>query len=250
MKKILFAAMFAASMSVNAECVMSIAEGEVRIHPSELGGEITLPVSMNLDYRADNFNVLFTYPDGFAPRDLYNTRCMESGEDLTVTYTTYTGESLTYTPYLGIGEAGCSATAYIPVTGYYDYNEDGVFEPYGSAKWEAGFYADMFTIHFWIDEDFRNGYITMDGHFSSGYDRRGGTVGERLDFFKRIHVWVGYIKGDVDGNERIGIADVTTLVDYLLGAEELDEFRIAAADVNEDGEISIKDVTALIDYMV
>jgi hypothetical protein len=186
------------------------------------------------------------------PHDLYNTRCMEGLDDLTVTYTYYTGEQLTYTPYLSIGEAGCSACAYLTPTGYYDYNDDGVFEPYGSVKWEPGDYT-MFEVYFWIDEDFRSGDVILDGNFGAGYDRRGGTVGECLQFFNRIHVWVGYKKGDVDGNNFVNISDLTMLINLLLNQENyndipegFDEFMVAAADVNEDGHVSITDVTRLI----
>lgn len=56
------------------------------------------------------------------------------------------------------------------------------------------------------------------------------------------------IPGDVDGNGSTTIADVTTLIDYLLsGTGDISQ---TAADVDSDGNVSISDVTALIDKLL
>lgn len=54
------------------------------------------------------------------------------------------------------------------------------------------------------------------------------------------------LRGDVDGDEEVSIADVTALIDLLLSGNEAP----ATADCNLDNEISIADVTALIDYLL
>jgi hypothetical protein len=54
------------------------------------------------------------------------------------------------------------------------------------------------------------------------------------------------IRGDVDGNEVVAIADVTVLIDLLLKNAETP----AAADCNLDGTVGIADVTVLIDYLL
>lgn len=57
----------------------------------------------------------------------------------------------------------------------------------------------------------------------------------------------GALRGDVDGNGRVDIADVTSLIDLLLsGSTDVP----ASADANNDGTISISDVTTLIDYLL
>jgi endonuclease I len=55
--------------------------------------------------------------------------------------------------------------------------------------------------------------------------------------------------GDVNGDGEVSIADVSALIDYLLGlhAEEFDQ---ETADVNRDGEVTIADVSALIDLLL
>ena len=55
--------------------------------------------------------------------------------------------------------------------------------------------------------------------------------------------------GDVNCSGSVTIADVTTLIDYLLGSNP-QPFNEDAADVNHDSSISIADVTSLIDYLL
>ena len=57
------------------------------------------------------------------------------------------------------------------------------------------------------------------------------------------------IIGDVNMDGAVNIADVTTLIDYLLGSN-VSQFDAVAADVNNDGAINIADVTALIDKLL
>ena len=54
------------------------------------------------------------------------------------------------------------------------------------------------------------------------------------------------IKGDVDGNGEVSIADVTALIDILVGGGDAP----AAADCNDDTEVGIADVTVLIDFLL
>lgn len=58
------------------------------------------------------------------------------------------------------------------------------------------------------------------------------------------------LRGDVNNDHEVSIADVSALIDYLLG-NEVDPFDAEAAncDLSEDG-ISIADVSALIDYLL
>lgn len=56
-------------------------------------------------------------------------------------------------------------------------------------------------------------------------------------------------RGDVNGDGSVSIADVTSLIDYLLSGNA-SYISTVNADVNQDGSISIADVTALIDYLL
>ena len=57
-----------------------------------------------------------------------------------------------------------------------------------------------------------------------------------------------YEPGDVDHDGKIGIADVTALIDYLLGSYS--EICLVCADVDGNGNIGIADVTAVIDMLL
>jgi len=57
------------------------------------------------------------------------------------------------------------------------------------------------------------------------------------------------IRGDVDGDGSVGIADVTALIDYILTGVD-SGINLAVADVDQDGNVGIADVTALIDYIL
>jgi hypothetical protein len=57
------------------------------------------------------------------------------------------------------------------------------------------------------------------------------------------------LNGDVNGDGIVNIADVTALIDYMLGRTG-ETFNEAAADVNFDGEINIADVTEIIDILL
>lgn len=57
-----------------------------------------------------------------------------------------------------------------------------------------------------------------------------------------------YLRGDVDGDRAVTIADVASLIDYLLsGNVQIDLYN---ADVDDNGRIGINDVTELIDMML
>ena len=57
------------------------------------------------------------------------------------------------------------------------------------------------------------------------------------------------LRGDVNNDNAVSIADVTALIDYLL-SHDASAINIDNADCNLDDGISISDVTALIDYLL
>ena len=58
-----------------------------------------------------------------------------------------------------------------------------------------------------------------------------------------------YAIGDVNMDGNVSIADVTALIDYLLGGDA-SAIDLTAANVNGDDTVSIADVTALIDLLL
>ncbi len=58
-----------------------------------------------------------------------------------------------------------------------------------------------------------------------------------------------WLKGDVNNDGEVNIADVNTLVDIVLGGK-FDDATMQRADVNEDGEIGLADVNAVLDIIL
>ena len=79
---------------------------------------------------------------------------------------------------------------------------------------------------------------------------------ESTNMYRQADQWMNfffqgggdYILGDVNGDGHVTIADVTTLIDYLLNGSG--DINLQAADVSQDGNISIADVSALIDMLL
>lgn len=78
---------------------------------------------------------------------------------------------------------------------------------------------------------------------------------ESTNMYRQADQWMNFffqnddfILGDVNNDGFVTIADVTTLIDYLLNSSG--DINLQAADVTHDGDISIADVTALIDMLL
>lgn len=57
------------------------------------------------------------------------------------------------------------------------------------------------------------------------------------------------IKGDLDGNGKISIYDITGTIDIYLGKVQADD-KITIIDMNDDGEVLIYDITAIVDLFL
>ena len=55
------------------------------------------------------------------------------------------------------------------------------------------------------------------------------------------------LQGDVNGDGRVNVSDVSTLINMILGIEEMNK---ETADVNGDGKVNVSDVTALINTIL
>ena len=86
--------------------------------------------------------------------------------------------------------------------------------------------------------------LTRPGVYYVAQHSATGTSALGLDFW---HEQGRAMIGDVDGDGKVTIADVTSLIDMILHGDG--DYQ-AAADVDADGKISIADVTSLIDSLL
>ena len=55
------------------------------------------------------------------------------------------------------------------------------------------------------------------------------------------------LKGDIDGDGKVNVTDVTALINGILGQNPVDT---AIGDLNADGKVNVTDVTALINIIL
>lgn len=58
------------------------------------------------------------------------------------------------------------------------------------------------------------------------------------------------MKGDVNNDREVSIADLNMVIAVILGYGEHSDLTCSAADVNEDGEVTISDINAIIDIIL
>lgn len=242
MKKFFFFAALSllVSRNISAANFITIADS-VRIKPSVLDGYTHQRITMVTDAYCDQWQVSIGYPDGLTPK-LVSGIVPLAG--MVVGYTDYDGsyQSIEATLSMTAGYTSVESRTCLPgLSGWYDYNDDGRLESYGTPKWEPGAH-ELFEMNLYVNPDFRGGYVTMDATFNSCGDTRGPIL-NNVHAFRKCWLWVGYMAGDVTGNEKLDISDVTELIDRVLGKTKLDEFSEKAADANCDGVVDIDDVT-------
>lgn len=69
------------------------------------------------------------------------------------------------------------------------------------------------------------------------------------DQWKNFLYEISWLRGDVNGDGEVNIADVNTLIDIILGGS-FDDMTMLRADVNGDGEIGIADINEVQDIIL
>ena len=106
--------------------------------------------------------------------------------------------------------------------------------------------------------------VTSIGYRSFGYDGNGedkidgftiyGVPGSAAEQYANDNgfTFIEYVDaaiGDMTGDGKVNVRDVTAMQRHLAGLEELTDDRLALADVNTDGKVTIDDVTLLQRYL-
>lgn len=251
MKKFTFLFFMALSMFLcaHADNYLTIGQNDLfRINPSFVGSAYSIPVRAHFDGRLDQWDLtVHQSPE-------LEIISMTKGPGMTIAYRGMHGDTTLIAPFNV--EYYCDTTrtivSHILEYGYWNFNHDNYYEPYGTVKWEAGDYDCMFKIHVLIDPYFTIGHVTISGYVKSGQDDRGGTIANNPEaFYHYITVYLGYKKGDVNGDEHINLTDITILTNYVLNGTGLsNQYELDAADVNGDGLINPTDITVLTNMVV
>ena len=242
MKKIIFLAIVALFVSINSYAANCLTLGDtIRIHPVHLDGYSQQNVVMYNEGYCDSWTMSVAYPKNLTVKLVSGVTALDG---MSIPYYNRYGVEDIYHAPLNVGAGYYTISSEITARGYYDLYGNGEWDSYGTVKWVPGAHA-MFQYNFYLDPSFRDGIITFDGRITSGSDQRGPIL-QDVRFYKSTYIYVGYMLGDVTGNEKWNIDDVTLLISRVLRGEQLDEFAEAAADINQDGQVNIADVTLLI----
>ena len=226
-----------------ADSYFFIGNGEkVRIRPNQLYSSFAMPVSAHFEGRLDYWELEFTYP-GNVRIDSVQRR-----PGMNVPYLDRDGNPAICEPDLTVSYNKMVYSSEITEFGYWDPDNDGIFEPYGTVKWGPGDYDTMFVVYLGIEGDCTGDTITIDGKLRSTFDWRGYT--ENTDFVKKFALVVGYDPGDVNGDYIVTMDDLTALTNYLVYNQSLNAWQLVAADVNCNGTVNMDDLTALINILV
>ena len=253
MKKILISLLaLMAILPASADCdftFSSVTNDTLWVHPSAYNFFSRDTLCAHFDGRLDNWDIVLALPNGMS---IFSVSQVGSG--MNIPYDSINGNSCTcYAPlYWNQTVSGRdSLSSSITLPGYWDPDNDGVYESYGTVKWDAGNHK-MVRFIFEFDTSFKVdtvNTITISGMLSSTSDQRGGTISETT-FSKTLFVYMGYKRGDVNGDGRVNIADLADLEDHILNHTHLDDFQLKAADVDGNDVVDFCDVTALIDLLI
>ena len=216
----------------------------VRVHPDYVTNSASFPLNVwaHFDGRLDHWWLEFSYPSSVSP----NSVSPEFG--MNVPYLQSDGSAAICTPTLTINSAKTIYSSTITTTGYWDPDNYGIYEPYGTVKWGPGDCDVMFTVSLDILSDCTGDTLSIGGYLTSTPDDRGNIVNQY--FYRSYTLVVGYKPGDVDGNLLVTMDDLTALTNYLVYGQGLNAWQLVGADVNDDGQVNMDDLTALTNRLV
>ena len=271
MKKHLFTLLFVViAMAGQASAENCLYIDDVVLNPNQAGSLITIPVKASFNSHVSAWDISFVFPEGMRPvgNDTYSSYI--AGPGLAVPYYYYNyrrNEWREETANARLqnhfdGQSVRLITSPFMVMGYeynpdYDPDYDDELESYGSVKWSPGEYL-MFTLKVEVDDYFIGGEIEVTSTTTCGWDSRFGNIHQIEDstaypipypYEYEDSTYYGYIyPGEVNGDGTVSIADVTALINVILGTEDYYEPEVCDMDAN--GVIDLTDVIILSDYLI
>ncbi len=244
MKKLLFLFVALTSLLALADNYFTVSNNNrVRVHPDYVTNSASFPLNVwaHFDGRLDHWWLEFSYPNNVSP----NSVSPESG--MNVPYLQSDGTAAMCEPVLTTNSSYTIFSSTITTIGYWNPDNDGIYEPYGTVKWGPGDCDIMFRVYLDILNDCTGDTISIEGYLTSTPDDRGNIVNQY--FYRCFTFVVGYDPGDVDGNRLVNMDDLAALINYLTSGQGLNAWQLVGADVNDDGLVNMDDLTALINRL-
>lgn len=213
MKKflVLFVAMIIA-MSATAENSFKLIErgfpaGQVRLSMSDWNRVLYIPVCVQSNLAFDEFHINV---ESVSP-GINIIGWMQGDWLVDPVYLDQCGEPHNVSPYWETEGSWCRCKLLER-----GFETDGTC--YGSVKWEPGIHIEMAILKLSVSEGFVGGSIRLSGYLASGPDSRPyeQCIDGLLDIDSESVICLGREAGDVNGDGRVTIADVTELIDSLL----------------------------------
>ena len=164
--------LFALLMSSVAVADSYLYIDNVEVYPDQWGTIMRVPVKAHFDARVGSFYAYFNIsPELTLDR-------VEYGKDLTVEYYDETGTQQTMTADVNLDDTFTNIDVGFVTDGYWDPDGTGNYQRYGTIKWEAGDYDEMFVLYLKLADEFYGADIYVATEPYATYDTRGGTVRE------------------------------------------------------------------------
>ena len=229
-------------VSASADNYFSLGVNDtLRVPEACLGGQMQVNMHAQFDGWLESWNLTMSVPEGTV-----TVAAAQPGSAMSVPYINRLGESCVFQALLSSSADNLTLSSSITEFGYWDAYNDGRYVMYGKVKWAEGYYDDMAVLTLALPEGFSGCTVNISGFLSATTDWRGvRTVNGMVN--RDVEIVVGRQSADIDGDGKIGIADITELIDLVLGGGDL---PAGVGDVDGDGHIGISDVTVLIDLLL
>lgn len=167
----IFTLFFALAIAITAMADSYLYIDSLVIEPDQWGSVIRVPVKAHFDARVQEFYSFIN----FSPE--VTLQRVEYGSDLSVAYLDENGVQQTAMPSVDMDEGFNNVTVmFYGQNGYWDPDGTGNYQSYGSVKFEAGDYDEMFVLYLKLADEFWGAEIFISTEVYSTDDARGGTV--------------------------------------------------------------------------
>lgn len=163
--------LFALAISLVAMANSYFYIDSVVVQPDQWGTVLRVPIKAHFDARVQEASIYLSYSTELT-LDHY-----EYGRDLSVNYLDENGIEQTALPTIDIDNDFTNVyLKFYGQNGYWDPEGTGHYQSYGSVKWEAGDYEEMFVLYLRLPDEFLGADVFVATEVYSSDDARGGTV--------------------------------------------------------------------------